>query len=310
MAGFRPPCPRILTTRATLPAQPETGKETDCHQGHVSGVALAPSGRVKGESQQRPSKAMPLALRWSARYGRSDGRIRLIGWDAEPQDPVTAIRRRGDGEGRGARARAASSDLALLRHLCARTQPMAEGQRFGMVLVDRRKPDHAFVEALGDILADTGFPPHALRLVLSEDRLSDEDRSCALSLAVLVDWGIELWMGRFGQDPTSLSLLRDRAASGILAGVSLDISLLTGQSGIWRGLDPVRAGHEGNLDLAAKHFYSATCHGLQALGLKTHLSRISAPAHFEFAVSAGFDEYSGSCPALTGIVQDEGPPCF
>lgn len=270
---------------------------------HSSGKDTLQEARVR-----RGQRSVSHAMHWVHRYTRAEQVIRLEGWDAEPLAPIR--RRKSPGEGGKHNGRSGSADLAMIENLCTRVGTLPSGYRLGMTLTDHSMPDGRFVDRLGDILTGTRFSPNALRLVLCEGCLIDADRDCALALAVLIDWGIELWLGRFGQAVSSLSVLRDRAASGLLTGISLDVSLVTAHSGIWRGVGAeMQHGYE-TLDPAAEQFYASVCQGLQALGLKTHLAHITSSLHYNFAVSAGFDELSGSCPELDGVAENGKPPCF
>ena len=291
----------------------DTGMQETCEpkqrgvfcQGRAS-IALPSGQESRMRRAHRPTSPV---MHWVRRYCGSVRIIRPKGWDAEL--PASIGRRRLNAARVGKKQDTGSvfTDLSTIRAICRHVGSVSPGCRLGTSLTDRSIPDGRFVDRLGEILAETGFPPAGLRLILGEGRLIDADRDSALALAVLIDWGIELWLGRFGQDVSSLSVLRDRAASGLLTGISLDVSLVTAQSGIWRGFNAGTNQDDEILDPAAEHFYGSTCQGLQALGLRTHLAHITSTRHYDFALSAGFDEFSGSCLELDGIAQNGEPPC-
>ncbi|GAB6853460.1 hypothetical protein JCM15831A_04840 [Asaia astilbis] len=178
-----------------------------------------------------------------------------------------------------------------------------------MTLSDPMAPGETFIAALQEILAETGFPPTGLRLTLHERRLADNDREQAFVLAVLIDWGVQIWVARFGQDPSSLRLLRECAASGLISGIGLDAILLKIPTGSWRPVEEAGRETDELLDPVASRFYAASCTAMQALGLKTHLSRITNSTQYAFALSAGFDELGGGCRELESIASLEALPC-
>lgn len=299
----------------TGPAKPTFGRRiqetSEPNHGDAFCQDRAPVALPSGQENRvrRAHRLAPPVMRGVRRYVSAGRIIRPKGWDVELFAPIGRSRLNAARVGKKQNASSVSADLSTIRALCRHAGSVSPGCRLGANLTDRSIPDGRFVDMLGDILGETGFPPAALRLVLCERRLIDADRDSALALAVLIDWGIELWMGRFGQDVSSLSVLRDRAASGLLTGISLDVSLVTAKSGIWREFGTGTMQDDVTLDPAAEHFYGSTCQGLQALGLRTHLAHITSSRHYDFALSAGFDEFSGSCPELDCIAQNGEPPC-
>ncbi|WP_162993517.1 EAL domain-containing protein [Asaia bogorensis] len=238
-------------------------------------------------------------LRWIGRYGRTGDHVRLIGWDVVPLvQPRTRQKARD-------RDDVTRSDIATLREICHRMSPVGGHYRVSLALSDHTLPDKSFVLALKEVFAETRFSPQALRLVLDERRFSLVGREEARCLSALVEWGVELWVGRFGQGVSSLSLLRERAGSGLIAGVSLEAGLVSAPSGLWR-MAPQK---QERLDPVAAKFFSATCGALQAIGIRTHFARIASSAQYGFALGAAFDEMSGFCPELEDIAMEATPPC-
>ncbi|WP_438383287.1 hypothetical protein ABHV46_05080 [Asaia sp. BMEF1] len=281
--------------------------------------ATAP--RVPGQRRKRSAGKVRARQRdfepsWTNRFGLQRGDVRLIGWEVESGiSEIVRHRRREERRSKLAITGSSEIDLMRLQQICRLTAPLlaqstdASGAAHSVTitLTDAMAPDNDFVWALKKILAETAFPPEALRITLHERRLAADSRDLALALAILIDWGVEIWMTRFGQDPTSMSLLKERAASGLLSGVSMDAALVMTPSGSWRPLDIEKPAHK--LDPVGSRFFAATCEAMHALGLKTHFARITSSAQFAFAVSAGFDEMGGHCPELDRIALREAQPC-
>lgn len=268
-------------------------------------------GTGRPKARQRDSEPS-----WTNRFGLEHGGVRLIGWEVEPGiSEIVRHRRREERSSKLAVTVSTGTDLIRLQRVCLLTAPLLVRSEDApdvvrsvtITLTDTMGPDNDFVLALREILADTAFPPEALRITLHERRLAADSRDLALALAILIDWGVEIWMTRFGQDTTSMSLLRERAASGLLSGVSMDAALVMTPTGSWRPLDTEQPADK--LDPVASRFFAATCDAMHALGLKTHFARITSSAQFAFAVSAGFDEMGGHCPELDRIALREALPC-
>ncbi|WP_162922275.1 EAL domain-containing protein [Asaia bogorensis] len=242
-------------------------------------------------------------LRWTGRYGRVSDHITLIGWDVAPSGSQAIYRKPND------QRICPRADIAMLGELCRRMAPVGGHYRASLTLTDPASPDARFVQAMQEVFVETGFRPEALRLVLDERRFSLAGRDEALCLGELVDRGVELWVGRFGQGISSLALLREKANTGLITGVSLEAGLVSAPSGLWRLAQQGERHSEERLDPIASKFFSATCGALQALGIRTHFAHISSSTHYGFALAAGFDEMSGLCPELEGIAMEAKPPC-
>lgn len=291
--------PRLTPECCHVAALPASGMPT---QGGGSEGEGRTRRRVQPARRSGAGAGSP-ELRWTGRYGRKGDYIRLIGWDVAPSGLQGFRRSLQDGQD------SAKADITVLREICRRMAPVGGHYRASLTLTDPLSPDEPFVLAMQAVFAETGFSPQALRLVLDERRFTLAGRDEALCLAVLVDWGVELWVGRFGQGVSSLTLLRERAGTGLIAGVSLEAGLVSAPSGLWRLAHHKERQSEERLDPIAARFFSTTCEALQALGIRTHFARISSSAHYGFALAAGFDEMSGLCPELEGIAMEAEPPC-
>ncbi|GBQ10100.1 EAL domain-containing protein [Swaminathania salitolerans] len=244
------------------------------------------------------------------RYEVRQGLVSTIGWDLSPA-LSKLVRERGQSNPRSRPPRLEEGpDLLMMRQICARFVQIPGRHVVCVTLADRKAPDASFVEGLQRIFSETGFPPGCLKLMIYEDRLMEERCERAYQLALLRDWGVELWLTRFGQDQSSLSLVRERAASGLINGVSFDASLVLMPNAVWHPMEERMENTDAFLDPVAMQFVAASCAAIRALGLKTHLGRIASSSQCAFGLDAEFDEISGRCSELEGIAQSDGLPCW
>lgn len=295
---------------ASLPSGSSTPAKGAAGKG-ARGPNASGSRRIRTGAKTRARLQVP-ETRWISRFGLRNDAVHQIGWEAEPDiSAIVRHRRQGEMRSRPQGSGVAETDLTRLHEICRQTAPLVTSAKTAhsitMTLADPMAPDNDFVSALQKIFVETAFPPEALRLTLHEQRLAAENRDQALALAILIDWGVEIWVTRFGQDPSSLSLLRERAASGLVSGISMDAALVMTPTGLWRPLDPNPP--PDRLDPVATRFFAASCEAMHALGIKTHLGRITSSAQFAFALSAGFDEMGGHCRELDRIASREALPC-
>ncbi|WP_156938787.1 EAL domain-containing protein [Asaia astilbis] len=186
----------------------------------------------------------------------------MIGWEAE-LDLAASIKRGRRSLGNSSPPASEARDISLLREICLQAASRIGSHSVTMTLSDPMAPGETFIAALQEILAETGFPPTGLRLTLHERRLADNDREQAFVLAVLIDWGVQIWVARFGQDPSSLRLLRECAASGLISGIGLDAILLKIPTGSWRPVEEAGRETDELLDPVASRFYAASCTAMQ-----------------------------------------------
>ncbi len=201
-------------------------------------------------------------LQWTARFACRSGQTRVIGWEAE-LDLAASIKRGRRSLGNSSPPASEARDISLLREICLQAASRIGSHSVTMTLSDPMAPGETFIAALQEILAETGFPPTGLRLTLHERRLADNDREQAFVLAVLIDWGVQIWVARFGQDPSSLRLLRECAASGLISGIGLDAILLKIPTGSWRPVEEAGRETDELLDPVASRFYAASCTAMQ-----------------------------------------------
>lgn len=246
----------------------------------------------------RQKSALP-PLRWLPRMtGSRSGMEKLIGaqvdmsqlWLAIPRRTVRRSRRKSlDQQQR-------EFDSELLQVACTQAATWPEEMRLMVSLEDDQAPDIAFNKRLNDVLEQTGFPVSRLDLVFQESGIAQSEREVCYTLASLRDRGVQIFTNGFGTATSSLTLLRDRAISGLLDGVQFDVSVLSASSLSW-----TPDGTVPELDEGAVVFFRAALDAVKALGLNVRATGVDSPAQLDFVQKAGCVEASGTAlsPAET-----------
>lgn len=170
-----------------------------------------------------------------------------------------------------------------------------------MALSERLCPDIAFAAALKDILDERAFDPHRLELAIHEEALASENMDIAYALGMLRDMGVRLWLSRFGQEISSLSLLKERVASGLITGVRMDALGALRSSTFW---SPLEGEDEWRSETSTENFFSRLFEAFHVLGLKIQMTGVATDEMLVFAKRVRCDEVSGRCPALLDVVDN------
>lgn len=150
-------------------------------------------------------------------------------------------------------------------------------------------PDGDFNRRVGEILEETGFDPGCLDLIFSEVGLQHYDAETCFTLAALRDRGVGVYVAGFGEGPSSLTLLKERALGGLLDGVQFDCSVLLSAGQLCKKMADVSV-----LEPVSVAFYRAALQAIRALGLKIRACGVETKEQMAFARDVGCDEMSGS----------------
>ncbi|WP_249195082.1 EAL domain-containing protein [Gluconobacter cerinus] len=238
----------------------------------------------------RQKSALP-PLRWLPRMGAGRaGMEKLIGaqvdmsqlWLAIPRRTVRRSRRK------PLEQQQREFDLELLQVACTQAASWPDGMRLMVSLEDDQAPDTAFNGRLNSVLDQSGFPISRLDLVFQESGIAQEEREVCYTLASLRDRGVQIFTNGFGSSVSSLTLLRERAVSGLLDGVQFDLAVLSASTLSWS-----LQGSVPELDEGAVVFYRAALEAVKALGLCIRATGVDTPKQLEFVQKTGCSEASG-----------------
>ncbi|KXV25465.1 EAL domain-containing protein [Gluconobacter japonicus] len=271
----------------------ETGR-SGLQSGSPVGAVPPPSAGMFATTlrsrRARQKSALP-PLRWLPRLASARGGMeKLIGaqvdmsqlWLAIPRRTVRRSRRKSlDQQQR-------EFDLELLQTACAQAATWPDDMRLMVSLEDDQAPDVAFNKRLNDVLDQTGFPVSRLDLVFQESGIAQSEREVCCTLASLRDRGVQIFTNGFGIAPSSLTLLRDRAISGLLDGVQFDTSVLSASTLSWS-----LKGDVPELDEGAVAFFRAALDAVRTLDLHVRATGVDTPAQLDFVQKNGCVEASG-----------------
>jgi len=195
--------------------------------------------------------------------------------------PGTRVMRRG--------AREEERDMRLLNHACRSAARWPEPYRLSFTLNAASAPDGDFSRRLREILHESGLAAHRLDLEFQETGFSDDGDELIYTLAALRDLGVGTIMAGFGRGASSLTLLRDRALSGLLSGIKLDRSL-------FYPLNFGMAGRDVRDDIDAT-FIKAAIEAGRSFGLRIFAEGVEHPSIVTLLAAYGCCEVSGSCLA-------------
>ncbi|WP_367159227.1 EAL domain-containing protein [Kozakia baliensis] len=252
--------------------------------------------------QRARQHAVTLSLKWQPRWCLKDATPRLIGAEAQAAQALWVSPGKASakplGRGRHRTVEQARRDLdeEVLELACHEAFSWAEPLRLMVPLTDPHGPTPQFLPRLDSILKRKKISPACLDVVIHEASLARENSEVAYVLALLRDQGVGIWLNRFGQDVSSMSLLRDRARSGVLSGVCLDGEALL-KSSMFRYARKTEPAHDP-FEPENRCFVRGMIASIHALGLQVRLMGVEDATLLDFAVQSQCDEASGSYAAL------------
>lgn len=134
--------------------------------------------------------------------------------------------------------------LFVLRRACAAIKPF-DGVQLSVNISPAQFRDPAFEQKVGQVLAETGFPPARLELELTEGYLIDHPERAQTAISGLKAMGMSVALDDFGTGYTSIAYLRrygfsrikiDKSLAGCIQEGSQEATLVAGTVFIANGL--------------------------------------------------------------------------
>ncbi|MBR0559382.1 EAL domain-containing protein [Neokomagataea anthophila] len=242
-------------------------------------------------SRRARQKGAAPALRWQSRFTSDHAHnLRLLGASVDMNALGLSVPRHVARKVRGKRAESTAQkiDRDLLSLACLQAVQWGEERRLLVSMTDVEAPDAAFNARLGEVLEETGFDAALLDLIFSEAGLQHYDAEVCFTLAALRDRGVGVYVSGFGEGPSSLTLLKERASGGLLDGVQFDCSVLLSAGNVCKKLDETSV-----LDPVSVAFYRASLLAVRSLGLRIRVCGVELQEQLSFARDVGADEISG-----------------
>nr|WP_294916233.1 EAL domain-containing protein [uncultured Neokomagataea sp.] len=251
-------------------------------------------------SRRARQKCASPTLRWQARFVSDHSNdLRLLGASVDMNALGLSVPRQIARKVRGKKTEGTlqKADRDLLSAACQQGVQWGAEQRLMVSLTDVAAPDVAFNERLGEVLDQTGFEPAFLDLVFSEAGLQQYNAEACFTLAALRDRGVGIYVSGFGEGPSSLTLLKERALGGLLDGVQFDCSVLLSAGNVCKKLD-----EQAILEPVSVAFYRASLLAMRSLGLRIRACGVELQEQLAFARDVGADEVSGGLLAAPETV--------
>ncbi|GBR49423.1 EAL domain-containing protein [Neokomagataea thailandica] len=256
-----------------------------------SDVLNTPSFASTLRSRRARQKGGAPIVRWQSRFG-FDGadNVRLLGASVDMNALGPSVPRHFVRKIRGPKAETTfqNMDRNVLSLACLQAAQWGAGLRLMVSLTDMFAPDPAFNVRLGEVLEETGFDPSLLDLIFPEAGLQQYDAETCFTLAALRDRGVGIYLSGFGEGPSSLTLLKERALGGLLDGVQFDCAVLLSAGHVCKKFDETSV-----LEPVSVAFYRDSLRAMRSLGLRVRACGVELPEQLAFTRDVGVDEIAG-----------------